>query len=82
MDDVVSHIAASQRFMPGVRIQRAGDVRQCQGMAVSDWVVRNDAGEQRATGLSVFELGADGRILSVTGFWSQHPLAPASGEQK
>jgi uncharacterized protein YndB with AHSA1/START domain len=81
MDDLASHIAASLRFMPGVRLQRAGDVRQCQGMAVSDWLVLNDAGEQRATGLSVFELGADGRIRSVTGFWSQHPLAPASGDQ-
>jgi hypothetical protein len=50
-------------------------------MAVSDWVVLNDAGEPRATGLSVFELCADGRISSVTGFWSQHPLTPASGDQ-
>jgi uncharacterized protein YndB with AHSA1/START domain len=82
IDDLASHITASLRFMPGIRIQRTGDVRQCQGMAVSDWVVRTEAGEERATGLSVFELGADGRIRSVTGFWSRHPLAPASSGQK
>ena len=78
MTDLVNHIAAAQRFMPGIRITRTGEIRHCQGTAVSDWVVRTAAGEERGTGLTVFEFGADGKIQSVTGFWSQHPMARAS----
>ena len=31
------HIAASQRFMPGVALVREGAVRQCQGTVLADW---------------------------------------------
>ena len=59
------HPCASCRAFESSALETSGSV---EGMAVSDWLVLNDAGEQRATGLSVFELGADGRIRSVTGF--------------
>src|SRR2546430_7530896 len=38
LTELMPHISASQRFMPGIRMQRRGDVRQCQGTAVADWV--------------------------------------------
>jgi uncharacterized protein YndB with AHSA1/START domain len=65
------HIAASLRFMPGVRIERKGAVRHCQHTLLADWVVRGPEGAERGGGLNVFALDALGRIASVTGFWNQ-----------
>jgi len=68
LDDLVAHIGASLRFMPGVRLSRTGDVRQCQGTALADWEAK--AGDQpRGRGTTVFTFDADGRISAVTGFW-------------
>jgi uncharacterized protein YndB with AHSA1/START domain len=66
--DLVPHIGAAQRFMPGIRMRRSGDVRQCQGTAIADWVALAKDGQERARGLNVFIFGANGRIRSVTGF--------------
>jgi uncharacterized protein YndB with AHSA1/START domain len=71
LDDLSAHIAASQRFMPGVVLQRKGDPRQCQGMALVDWSVNGPDGEERAAGTNAFEMTADGRIARVTGFWGR-----------
>lgn len=68
-DDLDAHIAAYQRFMPGLRLERQGEVRQCQGTALVDWVAKGPDGALRGKGTSVFELAADGRIEGVTGFW-------------
>jgi uncharacterized protein YndB with AHSA1/START domain len=68
-DDLDAHIAAAQRFMPGVVLEREGDARQCQGTAAVDWVVRAEDGSVRTRGTNVFELAADGRIAGVTGLW-------------
>jgi len=71
--NVSAHFAAGQRFMPGLRLQREGDVRHCQGVALADWTARTPEGQVRAAGTNLFVLVADGRIESVTGFWSRHP---------
>jgi uncharacterized protein YndB with AHSA1/START domain len=68
LDDLDAHIAAYQRFMP-IALERRGDVRQCQGLALVDWVASGPDGAARGAGTSVFELAADGRIARVTGFW-------------
>ena len=65
------HIAASLRFMPGVRLERKGAVRHCQHTLLADWVVRGPDGAERMSGVNVFLLNARGRIASVTGFWNQ-----------
>jgi uncharacterized protein YndB with AHSA1/START domain len=67
--DVLEHLKAVHRFMAGIRLQRDGDVRQCQGTALSDWVARMPDGTERARGTNVFALSPDQRIASVTGFW-------------
>ena len=72
IDDVLPHIAASQRFMPGLRMRRSGDVRACQGMVLSDWVVERLTGEEAGRGTNVFVFGPTGRIEWVTGFWENH----------
>jgi uncharacterized protein YndB with AHSA1/START domain len=69
MDDLVAHLAAAQFHMPGVVLERSGDVRQCQGTAVADWVAKGPDGAPRGRGTNVFELAPDGRIARVVGFW-------------
>jgi uncharacterized protein YndB with AHSA1/START domain len=59
--DLTAHIAAAQRFMPGVVLTRQGNIRHCQGTVLSDWT----AGPM--TGTSVFVFSPDGRIDSATG---------------
>jgi len=65
------HIAASLRFMPGIRMERKVAVRHCQHTLLADWVVRGPDGAEHMSGVNVFVLDARGRIASVTGFWNQ-----------
>ena len=67
--DLVPHISAAQRFMPGMRIERRGEAQHCQGTTLVEWAAVTGENQERARGTSVFEFGADGRIESVTGFW-------------
>jgi uncharacterized protein YndB with AHSA1/START domain len=67
IDDLSAHIAAAQRFMPGMSLRRKGSVRQCQGTALAEWVAVSTDGVERMSGTSVFRLGADGRIESAIG---------------
>jgi uncharacterized protein YndB with AHSA1/START domain len=68
--DLTQHIAAAQRFMPGMRVQRQGAARHCQGTVLAEWTAVGADGQPRGRGTNVFTLGPDGRIESVTGFWS------------
>ena len=70
IDDLVPHVAAARRFMPGVLIARSGGLRHCQGMVLADWTATGGDGQPRGSGTNVFELDAQGRITRVTGFWS------------
>jgi uncharacterized protein YndB with AHSA1/START domain len=74
LPDLLPHLAAVHRFMPGSRLRREGEVRHCQGTALADWVVLVD-GRERARGSNVFHFDADGRIEAVTGLWSKAPGA-------
>ncbi|HZP49398.1 MAG TPA: SRPBCC domain-containing protein [Vicinamibacterales bacterium] len=67
-----AQIGGAIRFMPGVRMQRTGAVRQCQGTAVADWVATGLGrdGTSQATGVNVFRFDADGKIASVVGIWA------------
>ena len=68
--DVNEHIAAAQRFMPGLSLQRRGGIRHCQGVVLADWEAVASDGGSRGTGTNVFHFGKDGRIVSATGFWT------------
>jgi uncharacterized protein YndB with AHSA1/START domain len=65
--EVVTHIGASQRFMPGIRMERRGSVRQCQGTALADWVAVGSDGHEKMTGTNVFVFGPGAKIVSATG---------------
>ncbi|HKW02174.1 MAG TPA: SRPBCC domain-containing protein [Vicinamibacterales bacterium] len=69
IDDLVPHIGAAQRFMPGFSLKREGDVRHCQGTAVADWAAGGPDGRPAGTGTNVFVLAPDGKIEVVTGLW-------------
>ena len=68
-EDLLHHLDAVQRFMPGLTLQRDGGARHCQGTVLANWIARNTAGEQKARGTNAFELDGAGRITSVVGFW-------------
>jgi uncharacterized protein YndB with AHSA1/START domain len=70
LDELMPHISAAQRFMPGLRLSRHGDARHCQGTVLADWTAAGPDGQPRGRGTNVFVLGSDGLIQSVTGFWS------------
>ena len=69
-DSLRPHLAAVHRFMPGMQLERVGPVRQCQGLALADWIARGPDGAERGRGTNAFKLGPGGRIVGVTGFWS------------
>jgi uncharacterized protein YndB with AHSA1/START domain len=69
--DVAAHIEAAQRFMPGMKLMRRGEIRQCQGTVLVDWDAVGPDGSARGSGTNVFVLGGDGRINSATGFWGK-----------
>jgi uncharacterized protein YndB with AHSA1/START domain len=71
--DLLPHLAASRRFMPGISLKRIGDVRHCQGTALADWVAIAADGAERSRGTNVFVFGPTGKIESVTGLWARHP---------
>ena len=70
LDDLLPHLDAVHRFMPGMRIRREGGIRHCQGTVLADWVARGADGQERGRGTNVFVFGPSGRIESVTGFWN------------
>jgi uncharacterized protein YndB with AHSA1/START domain len=70
IDDLVPHMGAALRFMPGITMRRNGEIRHCQGIVLADWTATAADGQAHGSGANVFVLGADGRIVSVTGFWA------------
>jgi uncharacterized protein YndB with AHSA1/START domain len=67
--DLVPHIGAALRFMPGITLKRTGDVRHCQGTVLAEWIATSQNGEPRGSGTNVFMFAPDARIASVVGFW-------------
>jgi len=66
--DVSAHIGAAQRFMPGIGLQRKGEIRHCQGTVLADWIAMGGDGQERMSGTSVFVFSPEVRIDSVTSF--------------
>src|ERR1700733_10623771 len=71
--DLSAHAGASQRFMPGIRMRRKGEVRHCQGTIVADWVATSADGQEGMSGINVFVMGPGGRIDTVTGLMNLPP---------
>ena len=71
LDDLVAHTAAYQRFFPGIRFERQGDVRHCQGVVLADWVTHGDEGTARLKGTCCFTFNTGNQIEAVINFISQ-----------
>lgn len=71
LSDLSAHLSAAQRFMPGLRLQRDGEIRHCQAVVLADWIASTDSGEERGRGTNVFVFASNGRVESVTGFWNR-----------
>ena len=65
--DLSAHAAGAQRFMAGVRLERRGEVRHCQGVVLADWSAKGPDGQERMSGTNVFVISAGGRFEAVTG---------------
>jgi uncharacterized protein YndB with AHSA1/START domain len=70
MSDLLPHVEAAQRFMPGLRLHREGAIRHCQGTVLADWTAVSADGQPRGRGTNVFVVGGDGKFTSITGLWS------------
>jgi len=68
LGDLTAHAGATQRFMPGIRLQRKGEVRHCQGTVLADWIAVDKDAKELMAGTNVFAFGSDAKIDSVTGF--------------
>ncbi len=68
LSDLTAHIGAYHRFMPGLRLERKGEVRQCHGTVLADWVAVGTDEKERMRGTNVFVFNPLGYIESVTGF--------------
>lgn len=66
--DLLAHIGATQKHMPGVRMTRIEPIRHCQGMVLAEWEAKGADGTATGSGTNVFIFGANGRLESVTGF--------------
>jgi len=66
--DLAAHTGAAQRFMPGIRLERKGGVRHCQGTVLADWIAVDGEAKERMSGTNVFVFSPDGKIDSATGF--------------
>jgi uncharacterized protein YndB with AHSA1/START domain len=67
LSELSAHVGAALRFMPGVRLERKGEVRHCQGTVLADWIAPGPDSTVRMSGTNVFVMDPDGRIASVTG---------------
>jgi uncharacterized protein YndB with AHSA1/START domain len=68
LDDLVAHTAAYQRFFPGIRFERRGEIRHCQGVVLADWVTRGDDGTASLKGTCCFTFNTQNQIEAVINF--------------
>jgi uncharacterized protein YndB with AHSA1/START domain len=79
ISDLSAHIGASQRFMPGMSLERKGDIRHCQGTVLADWVARSsEDGQVKMSGTSVLVFSPDVKIKSVTSVSNEPSRTPTS----
>jgi uncharacterized protein YndB with AHSA1/START domain len=67
-EELAHHVGAVQIHMPA-KLERRGNVRHAQGIALADWVAVLEE-EEVMRGTNVYELAPDGLIAAVTGISS------------
>jgi uncharacterized protein YndB with AHSA1/START domain len=67
LDELVNHVGAVLRFMPGIKLEMRGTVRRSHDVALADWAAVAPDGRAALSGTNVFRFAADGRICDVIG---------------
>jgi hypothetical protein len=67
-EELVQHVDAARRHLPGIALAAEGEPRQCQGTVLVDWVAAGHDGKPVMRGTNVFSLDAAGWIERVVGF--------------
>lgn len=67
VDELSSHITATQRFAPGWTLEARGPLRRAHDVVLVDWAAVRPGGEAAMTGTNVVRLAPDGRIADVVG---------------
>ncbi len=70
------YIAAFQQNQPGARIPLASGVDGHHGFVRFRWIMRDGNGKVMVEGFDVGELGSDGRLKRITGFFGPFPPIP------
>lgn len=70
LDELVGHVTAVQRFMPGLTLEMREPVRRAHELALADWAGGAPDGKTTFSGTNVFRFAADGRIAEVLGIAS------------
>jgi uncharacterized protein YndB with AHSA1/START domain len=68
-EDLDAHVAATQRFMPGMGAVRAGEPVLSHGDALVRWEIRDPKGGVKGRGANAVSFAPDGRLRRVVGFW-------------
>ena len=71
IDDLIGHISAALRFMPGVRLEAVGTPRRVHEVAVFDWRMMGPEDAVLAEGIDIARLAPDGRFREVVGIRSR-----------
>ena len=66
-DELVSHVGAVLRFMPGITLKARGKLRRTHDIALVDWAAVTPDGTAAMQGTNLVRFAADGRITEVVG---------------
>jgi hypothetical protein len=66
-EELVSHVGAVLRFMPGMKLEARGKLRRTHEVSLVDWAAATPDGTAAMTGTNMMRFAADGRITEVVG---------------
>ena len=72
-DALVAHIGGFQTMLPGARIETSSGVDEHDGWLRFAWTMIGADGTPAMEGLDVGELGPDGRLRRIVGFFGPFP---------
>jgi hypothetical protein len=76
-DALLAHIAGFQQMLPGARIEMTSGVDEHDGWLRFAWSMIDVSGATATEGFDVGELGPDGRLQRIVGFFG--PFPPLQG---
>jgi hypothetical protein len=76
-DALVTHIAGFHQRFPGARIEQSSGVDEHDGWLRFAWTMLGDDRTTIMDGFDVGELGPDGRLNRIVGFFGPFPLLDA-----